>query len=121
MRQNIIIRCSDGLKNKKLFAEYPADFLIASPGGIKWFLPGRMAELYQQVEIGVKLKQAQVVRVISHLPCGLYKKLGQDTFDKYTSDLHLAKNLITKKFPNLTVELFILKHDDGDKLINLRA
>lgn len=121
MRQNIIIRCSDGLKNKKLFAEYPADFLISAPGGIKWFLLDRVTELYQQIEIGVKLKQSHLVTIISHEPCGMYKEMGQDTFKKYTSDLLLAKNLITEKFPNLIVELFLLKHEDGDRLMSVRA
>lgn len=120
MQQNIVIRCSDGLKNKKLFAEYPTDFLIAAPGGIKWFLVDRLAELYQQVEIGVQLKQAQVVTIISHKPCGMYQELGQDVSDRYTSDLLLAKSLITKKFPRLIIELFLLKHEDEDKLISLR-
>lgn len=121
MVQNIVVRCSDGLKNQALTEAYPDDFIIANAGGIKWFLlEHRIGQLYDQIDIGIKLKHATVVRIISHQPCGLYRQLGQDKSTHYLGDLHQVQDLISKKFPSLNTELYLLDHTNDNQLVRVK-
>lgn len=66
--------------------------------------------IINQLDISVRLHQIKEVVLIHHEECGAYGI--ESTHDRHVSDLNKAKQIISTKYPNLSVSLFYL-HLDG--------
>lgn len=91
--------------------------LISLGGGAKNVIDDATRELvFRQLDISTKLHQIKKVFLVNHLDCGAYG--GSKAFEsleleeeKLVADLHMAKNLISEKYPELEIETLMMDFD----------
>jgi len=107
----ILIRCSDPRIDKvvnELLSREGKCAIIANTGGVKYFLENRLSDLVDQIRILAKGFNVDKIIATNHHDCGFYKQLGQDEEARYPSDLKDIKKYLSKTFPQMKVECYVI-------------
>lgn len=107
------------LKEKDCVGQYD---LYSIAGSQKTFLEeATQAIALKQVELSHKLHATTKVVLMAHWDCGAYG--GSTAFEsaeaektQYLTDLHAAKEIINKQFPDLEVKTVLLHIDDAEAI-----
>jgi len=122
-KANIIVTCSDAritywlnqtdFKSKLGLLDTFSS--LRNTGSIKFYLnENLMDKLFKQLDVLVNNYHPEKIVLMNHTDCGYYKSLGQDNSEVYFGDLKLVGRMILQKYPDLSVEGYLLDTETGE-------